>query len=152
MAMRQRAATTVKTDPIFDLGPDLPVRVTTRARDAALKLPQKALSCLMGEIAGWAEAAPISAAKATYYVDYEDPSWRYVLIEFLVDTPSTLTDDPYAAAEYLVAQTAVMNGVIDDAMGKLSARDRKRLDDSLNFDLASRDHWDDNLGDRSAEL
>src|SRR4051812_2203418 len=91
MAMRQRTSTAV-ADEILDFG-SIPVETTPAAREALAKLPKKALKRMTEALRDWAARAPVSAAKALYYVDYEDPDLKYVLVEFLLVPPSGLDID-----------------------------------------------------------
>jgi len=123
MAMRERALTPVE-DGLLDLG-SIPVEVTPAAREALAKLPKKALKHMTDELRAWAMKAPVSAAKALYYVDYEDPDLKYVLVEFLLVPPEGLDIDE--EVEFDLKISGDLSHTYGEVLHSVSEKDKRRM-------------------------
>src|ERR1041385_3796896 len=89
--------------PLLDFGA-IPLTVSPMADVMLLKLPRKNLRHVSDGLRQWASKAPISAAKALYYIDTEDPDLRYVLLQFLLVPPRTFDIDDQVEYEELIAE------------------------------------------------
>jgi hypothetical protein len=146
MAMRQRASTAV-ADELLDLG-SIPVEVTPAAREALAKLPKKALKHMTVALRDWAAKAPVSAAKALYYVDYEDPDLKYVLVQLLLALPQGLDVDE--EVEFALKVGDDLLRIYADVLDALPEKDKRRMFDGLMVDVTFPDDWDYAWGDDSS--
>jgi len=138
--MASRAET---AQSLLDFG--LPLTVSAAAEAALLKLPRKSLKHLAGELRTWASKAPVSAAKALYYIDYEDPDLRYVLLEFLLAPPMTFDIEDQVEYEELVS--GELARVFAETVETLPERDKRRLTDGLTIAVTWPDDWEYSWGD-----
>jgi hypothetical protein len=146
MAIRQRAQAPT-ADDLLDLG-SIPVKVTPAAREALAKLPKKALKRMADALSAWAASAPVSAAKALYYVDYEDPDLKYVLVELLLNPPVGLDIDE--EVEFAMKVDGDLSETYARILDALPEKDKRRLFNGLMVDLTWPDDWDYVWGDDSA--
>jgi len=96
----------------------------------------------------WATKAPVSAAKALYYVDYEDPDLKYVLVQFLLEVPTGLDIDD--EIEFALKVGNDMSRTYAKALEALPEKDKRRMFDRLMVDLTWPEDWDYVWGDDSA--
>ena len=146
MAMRQRVSVPV-AEELLDLG-SLPVEITPAAREALAKLPKKPLKKMTEALRDWAAKAPVSAAKALNYVDYEDPDLKYVLVQFLLEVPTRLDIDD--EIEFALKVGNDMSRTYANALEALPEKDKRRMFDRLMVDLTWPEDWDYVWGDDSA--
>jgi hypothetical protein len=146
MAMRQRSLAT-SAHELLDLG-DLPLEVSPAADAALQKLPKKALKRMTDELRSWAAKAPVSAAKALYYVDYEDPDLKYVLIQFLLTPPGDLDIDE--EIEFALKVGSELSRTYAEVLDSLPEKDKRRLFNGLMVDLTWPEDWDYVWGDDSS--
>ena len=145
--MRQRAPVPV-ADEQLDLG-SIPVETSPAAREALEKLPKKALKKMTAALRDWAAKAPVSAAKALYYVDYEDPDLKYVLVQFLVSSPTGLDVDE--EIEFDLKVGGDLSATYARVLDSLPEKDKRRLFDGLMVDVTWPDDWEYLWGDDSSE-
>jgi len=138
MAMRQRASAPT-ADELLDLGP-IPVETTPAAREALAKLPKKALKRMIDELRGWAAKAPVSAAKALYYVDYEDPDLKYVLVEFLLVPPGGLDIDEQV--EFDLKVSGDLSRAYGEVLRSLPEKDKRRMLGGFLAGVTWPDDWE----------
>lgn len=146
MAMRQRVSVPV-AEELLDLG-SLPVEITPAAREALAKLPKKPLKKMTEALRDWAAKAPVSAAKALYYVDYEDPELKYVLVQLLLPMPQGLDIDE--EVEFALKVGDDLLRVYSDVLDSLPEKDKRRMLDGLLVDVTFPEDWDYVWGDDSA--
>jgi hypothetical protein len=146
MAMRQRSSAPT-ADELLDLG-SIPVEVTPAAREALAKLPKKALKRMTGALGAWAAKAPVSAAKALYYVDYEDPDLKYVFVNLLLVPPQGLDIDEEVEFALKVGDELAKTYV--GVLESLPEKDKRRMFDGLLVDLTWPEDWDYVWGDESS--
>ena len=135
------------TERMLDFG-ELPVSISPAAGAALAKLPKKALQRTLQALAAWSERAPIDAAKATYYTDYEDQDLRYVLLQFRLKAMEPM--EPDDEAELDLRLNADLARVYTEALDAAGERDRKRLAAGLTVSITWPDDWDYTWGDDSA--
>ena len=146
MVLRQRSAAP-SAHELLDLG-ELPVEVSPAADVALQKLPKKALKRMTDELRVWAAKAPVSAAKALYYVDYEDPDLKYVLIQLLLNPPAGLDIDEEVG--FAMKVDGDLSETYARVLDALPEKDKRRLFNGLMVDLTWPDDWDYVWGDDSA--
>ena len=136
-----------EANALLDFG-EIPTSVSPAAEAAIARLPKKALRSAVDALRAWTERAPIAAAKATYYTDYEDPDLRYVLLQFRLKTMEAM--EPDEEAELDLRLSADLARVYSEALDAAGERDRKRLSSGLTVSITWPDDWDYTWGDASA--
>jgi hypothetical protein len=136
------------TKPLLDFGA-IPLTVSPMADVMLLKLPRKSLRHVGDELRGWASKAPITAAKALYYVDADDPDLRYVLLQFLLSPPQTFDIDDQVEYEELI--TEELARVHTAALETLPEKDKRRILEGLTVGVTWPDDWEYTWGDESAK-
>jgi hypothetical protein len=132
---------------MLDFG-EIPTSLSPAAEIMLARLPQKALGRLSHKLRAWADKAPISAAKASYYIDYDDPDLRYVLLQFRLKPMEAMDVDDEAELELQL--TADLTSTYAEALEAEGERDRRRLAAGLTVSVAWPDDWDYTWGDTSA--
>ena len=113
-----------------------------------LKLPRKSLRHVGEALREWTAKAPISAAKALFYVDADDPDLRYVLLQFLLSPPRNFDIDDQVEYEELIA--GELTRVYTTALEGVPEKDKRRILDGLTVGVTWPDDWDYTWGDESA--
>ena len=131
MAIRQTKPSSQTS--LLDLGPSLPVTATREAEDALARLPQKAMQKLRASLRAWTSDVPVSEARASLYIDPEDKTWSYVLLEILAEVGNA--DFEHLADALLQLDQASVDG--------LAAKDRERILAGYQVTLLRPEEWDD---------
>jgi hypothetical protein len=121
-----------QSEKLIDFGPGVPVAVSPEARLCLSRLPSPATGAVLGALRDWARNVPLKAARASVYTDREEPDWREVIIDLLVDCDAD-------AAMSLWQQ---MEDELARVKASLDAADRTLLDHQLGVHMLwGADDW-----------
>src|SRR5690242_11643050 len=110
-----------------------------------LKLPRKSLRSVGDALRQWSSKAPVTAAKALFYVDADDPDLRYVLLQFLLSPPREFDIDDQVEYEELIA--GELTRVYDAALDSVPEKDKRRIMEGLTVGVTWPDDWAYTWGD-----